>query len=62
VFVDVNAGANWNKAEKTVVRTYYNFYVPTTVVLAGNRAPVKSWYSRIKAADLDRAVDEALLR
>ncbi len=62
VFVDVNAGANWNKAQKTVVRTYYNFYVPTTVVLAANRAPVKSWYSRIKAADLERAIDEALLR
>jgi len=62
VLIDVGTKARWSDAQKRVVRTYYNFYVPTTVVLAPNRAPIKSWYSRIKAADLERAIDDALAR
>jgi len=62
VLVDVGTKARWTDAEKRVVRTYYNFYVPTTVVLAPNRAPIKSWYSRIKSRDLERAIEDALSR
>jgi hypothetical protein len=59
VLVDVSASAEWNDVQQRVVRTYYNFYTPTTVVLAANRAPIKTWYRRIKASDLDRAIEEA---
>jgi len=59
VLIDVGTRSQWSAAQKKVVRTYYNFYVPTTVVLAPNRAPIKSWYSRTEAADLARAIDQA---
>jgi hypothetical protein len=60
VLVDVNPKARWSEDEKRVVRTYYNFYVPTTVVLTARRAPVKLWYVRVTAKDLDRAITQAL--
>ena len=44
------------------MRTYYNFYVPTTVVLTGSRAPVKSWYSRVSSSALEDALNSALNR
>jgi hypothetical protein len=59
VVIDVGPKARWTPSEKKVVRTYYNFYVPTTVVLAPNRAPVKSWYSRVDAASLSAALQQA---
>ncbi|MDF1702282.1 MAG: hypothetical protein P1V36_14105, partial [Planctomycetota bacterium] len=62
VLVDVGTKATWDADQKRVVRTYYNFYVPTTVVLSAARAPVKSWYSRVEAAALDDAIDDALSR
>ena len=62
VLVDVGTKAVWDADQKRVVRTYYNHYVPTTVVLTAARAPVKSWYSRVAAAALDNAIDDALSR
>ncbi len=62
VLIDVGTKARWSETQKRVVRTYYNFITPTTVVLAANRAPIKSWYSRIKATDLQSAIDQALSR
>ena len=62
VLIDVSTRARWSAAQKKVVRTYYNFYVPTTVVLAPNRAPIKSWYSRTEARALEQAIDRALGR
>ena len=62
VIIDVGVQGRWNEAQKKVVRTYYNHYVPTTVVLAPNRAPIKSWYSRTTADSLERAIMDALRR
>ena len=62
VLVDVGPKAVWNDDQKRVVRTYFNHYVPTTVVLTSARAPVKSWYSRVEASALDNAIDDALAR
>ncbi|MDA1195922.1 MAG: hypothetical protein O2894_12150, partial [Planctomycetota bacterium] len=62
VVIDVGPKARWDEDQKRVVRTYFNFYVPTTVVLTASRAPVKSWYSRVEASALEAALDQALGR